>query len=112
LFLKLDKKGIDMLDNSAELQILSESINEQAEMLLAEAFVPKTIMKFSRQTRLQQLEGQASIAIAKERKDPLYTQYDKHNKLRMMLKKKIERKYRSNALSKAKESLKNIVKGN
>lgn len=97
-----------MLDNSAELEILAESIQEQTETLLAESFVPKTIMRFSKQTRMQQLEGQAAIAIAKEHKDPLYDQYSKHNKLRIAIKKKIERKYRPAALQKAKATIAKI----
>jgi hypothetical protein len=76
--------------------------------LFEEGFVPKTVMRFSKATRMQQLEGQAALVIAKEQKDPMYAQYMMANKRRLALKAKIEKKYLSKATQRAKATISQI----
>jgi|JI61114DRNA_FD_contig_123_20650_length_1180_multi_4_in_0_out_1_1 hypothetical protein len=88
-----------------EATILSEGVQ-----MLNES--QANIVRLNKQSKLNNFTVQAAIAMARERKDPLYTQFIKYAKLKREFREKIVTKYGMAAKSTAREMLANVGKKN
>lgn len=98
--------------NSEELDNLSENTSEleqlQAEGLISEA--TKTIIKFNKKDQLKRATAQAVLIIAKEKNDRDFNKLVRVWKMRKALLTKLDKKYHTQAVARAKQMVKNMNK--
>lgn len=93
---------VDMTDE--DLALLTESLIELE--CIPVALEEKAIFLLDKQARLKKAGSRASVLAARSANDPLYNELAKLNKKRLILKKKIEKKYQNTARKAMKELLK------
>lgn len=99
------------LEKLEEETELSEESNEQIFAILDESMEimnqnilnEKSIVKMDKQTIRKRMLNQAVLAVADERKDPMYIKYQKATRLRMKMRSALRKKYGSQARSKLSE---------
>jgi hypothetical protein len=100
------------LENTDEiLDMTEEDLNLLTESLIELECIPvslqeKSVFLLDKNARLKKAGSRASVLAARSANDPLYTELSKLNKKRLILKKKIEMKYKNTARAAMKQLLK------
>ena len=67
--------------------------------------VGTSTIRRNKQTKRNTYAGTATMSLAKSKKDPMLIKYQKYNKMRMELKKKLKKKYGNKAKSIARKKM-------
>ena len=102
-FFNLEEEVNEVELTDEDIALLSESMAELE--LLPVPLQEKSMFLLDKNARVKKAGSRATILAAKSAKDPLYLELAKLNKKRMILKKKLEKKYQNTARKAMKEVL-------
>lgn len=102
-FFNLEEEVNEVELTDEDIALLSESMAELE--LLPVPLQEKSMFLLDKNARVKKAGSRATILAAKSAKDPLYLELAKLNKKRMILKKKLEKKYQDTARKAMKEVL-------
>ena len=102
-FFNLEEEVNEVELTDEDIALLSESMAELE--LLPVPLQEKSMFLLDKNARVKKAGSRATILAAKSANDPLYVELAKLNKKRMILKKKLEKKYQNTARKAMKEVL-------
>jgi hypothetical protein len=102
-FFNLEEEVNEVELTDEDIALLSESMAELE--LLPVPLQEKSMFLLDKNARVKKAGSRATILAAKSANDPLYLELAKLNKKRMILKKKLEKKYQNTARKAMKEVL-------